>query len=405
MILALCVTGFTLTVNAQQEEKKKTTIELPQWVKNIKFSGYGILQYQAMDPYKKGKDDDGNPILEKNSSNSFKLRLARFILDGKIGDFDWRAQIQGTNATGPGQPTVQLVDLYAEWRRFPEFKIRAGQFKRAFTYENPTHPITQGWRGYADVINKLSAFGDRTGEKSSGGRDIGIQFSGDLFPNANGRRLFHYQIGIYNGEGVNESDKDNRKDIIGGVWVMPIKGLRIGAFGWTGSRGNMIYEYETVHTGKYVLDANGNMIEQTEKKGKTCSMSKNRYAISAEYSTGEYMFRAEYIHSQGWGAASPGNNVREIDYSKGDKADGWYVFGIVPIIKGKLYAKARYQTYRNQKDWATSVNQIECGLNYFFTKNLEMHLEYSRVNDRSIETLTESKHNYNLIDMQMAFRF
>ena len=50
MILALCVTGFALTVNAQQEEKKKTTIELPQWVKNIKFSGYGMLQYQGMDP-------------------------------------------------------------------------------------------------------------------------------------------------------------------------------------------------------------------------------------------------------------------------------------------------------------------------------------------------------------------
>ena len=55
MILALCVMGFALTVNAQQEEKKKTTIELPQWVKNIKFSGYGMLQYQAMDPYKKNK--------------------------------------------------------------------------------------------------------------------------------------------------------------------------------------------------------------------------------------------------------------------------------------------------------------------------------------------------------------
>ena len=186
---------------------------------------------------------------------------------------------------------------------------------------------------------------------------------------------------------------------------MPIKGLRIGAFGWTGSRGNMIYEYETVHTGKYVLDANGNMIEQTEKKGKTCSMSKNRYAISAEYSQDEYMFRAEYIHSQGWGAASPGNNVREIDYSKGDKADGWYVFGIVPIIKGKLHAKARYQTYRNQKEWSTSVNQIECGLNYFFTKNLEMHLEYSHVNDRSIEIANEKKHNYNLIDAELAFKF
>jgi len=365
-LMTIPVSAETLTeVEEVQDTQQKETVEIPAWVKNIKFSGYGMLQYQGQDP-------------EGNHSNSFNLRLARFILDGKIGDFDWRAQIQGTNATGPGQPTVQLVDLYAEWRKYPEFKIRAGQFKRAFTYENPTHPITQGWRGYADVINKLSAFGDRTGEKSSGGRDIGIQFAGDLFPNANGRRLFHYQVGIYNGEGVNQKDMDNRKDLIAGAWVMPIKGVRIGAFGWTGSRGGML----------------------DPTTGEKRSIEKNRYCISAEYDLNEYTFRAEYIHSQGWGAASPGNNVREIDYSKGDKADGWYVFGIVPVIKGKLHAKARYQSYRNQKNWATSVNQVECGLNYFFTKNLEMHLEYSRVNDRTL-----AKHNYNLVDMELDFRF
>ena len=382
MTLVLFAMAIALNANAQ-ETGKKATIELPQWIKNIKLSGYGMLQYQGQDPYKKGKDENGNVILEKNTSNSFSLRLARFILDGKIGDFDWRAQIQGTNANGPGQPTVQLVDLYAEWRRFPEFKIRAGQFKRAFTFENPTHPITQGWRGYADVINKLSAFGDRTGEKTSGGRDIGIQFAGDLLPDASGRRWLHYQVGIYNGEGVNQKDLDNRKDIIGGLWVMPVKGVRIGAFGWIGSRGGML----------------------DPLTGETRSIEKNRYCLSAEYDKDEYTFRAEYIHSQGWGAASPGNNVREIDYSKGDKADGWYVFGIVPIIKGKLHAKARYQAYRNQKEWATSVNQLECGLNYFFTKNLEMHLEYSRVNDRSIEIATEKKHNYNLVDVELDFRF
>ena len=353
------------TEATQAEEKPK--IELPAWVKNIKFSGYAMLQYQGQDP-------------EGNHSNSFNLRLARFILDGKIGDFDWRAQIQGTNATGPGQPTVQLVDLYAEWRKYPEFKIRAGQFKRAFTYENPTNPITQGWRGYADVINKLSAFGDRTGERSSGGRDIGIQLSGDLFPNANGRRLFHYQIGVYNGEGVNQKDMDNRKDIIGGVWVMPIKGLRIGAFGWTGSRGGML----------------------DPLTGQTRSIEKNRYALSVEYDLNEYTFRAEYIHSQGWGAKSPGNNVREIYYENGDKADGWYVFGIVPLIKGKLHAKARYQTYRNMAEWGSSQNSFECGLNYLFTKNLELHFEYARINDR---TLAEDHHNYNLVDVELDFRF
>ena len=383
--LALLLTGLVSTANAEtisevtdvetataeveevQATTGKATVEFPAWVQNIKFSGYGMLQYQGQDP-------------EGNHSNSFNLRLARFILDGKIGDFDWRAQIQGTNATGPGQPTVQLVDLYAEWRKHPEFKIRAGQFKRCFTFENPTHPITQGWRGYADIINKLSAFGDRTGEKSSGGRDIGIQFAGDLFPNANGRRLFHYQVGIYNGEGVNQKDMDNRKDIIGGIWVMPIKGVRIGAFGWTGSRGGML----------------------DPLTGETRSIEKNRYCLSAEYDKDEFTFRAEYIHSQGWGAKSPGNNVREIYYQNGDKADGWYVFGIVPIVKSKLHAKARYQTYRNMKEWSSSVNQVECGLNYFFTKNLELHLEYSHVNDRN---LAADKHNYNLVDMELDFRF
>ena len=373
--------GFSATASAEEQEvqnaqqEKKTLVELPQWVKNIKFSGYAMLQYQ-------GEDKEGS------HSNTFNLRLDRFILDRKIGHFDWRAQIQGTNATGPGQPTVQLVDLYAEWRKYPEFKVRAGQFKRAFTFENPTNPITQGWRGYADAINKLSAFGDRTGERSSGGRDIGIQLSGDLFPNANGRRVFHYQIGVYNGEGVNQKDMDNRKDIIAGVWVMPIKGLRIGAFGWTGSRGEM-------------LDAK--LIDPVTKQPMTRSVEKNRYALSAEYDLNEYTFRAEYLHSQGWGAAKAASNVREIDYTLGDKADGWYVFGIVPVIKSKLHAKARYQTYRDNKEWNRAKTMYEIGANYFFSKNLQLNLEYARVNDRTIAN--PDKHNYNFVDAQLDFRF
>ena len=354
--LLLLMTAFVMTASAQE----KTT----KWYDNVKFSGYGMLQYQGVDK-------------EGAKTNSFNLRLARFILDGKIGDFDWRAQIQGTNAKGPAEPTVQLVDLYTEWRKYPEFKIRAGQFKRAFTFENPTHPVTQGWRGYADVINRLSGFGDRAGEKSSGGRDIGVQLSGDILPNASGRKLLHYQVGVYNGEGVNRSDKNNQKDIIGGMWVMPIKGVRIGAFGWHGSHGGMV-----------TVDGNNENVRL------------NRYAISAEYDKDEYTFRAEYLHSQGWGTGVVGSNV--INYDLGDKADGWYAFGIVPIIKSKLHAKARYQTYRVSKEWSSSVNQVECGLNYFFTKNLEMHFEYSHVNDRN---LAPDNHNYNLVDVELDFRF
>ena len=369
----MTVAAFMVLALTIQAQEKKATIEVPQWVKNIKVSGYGMLQYQA-------EDKDGA------EHNEFNIRLMRVIMDGKIGDFDWRVQMQGSSNAGPGNPTVQLVDLYAEWTKHKEFRIKAGQFKRAFSFENPTHPITQGWYSYAMVINQLVAFGDRTGEKASGGRDMGLQVQGDLFPNASGRRLLHYQVGVYNGEGVNQKDLDNRKDIIGGLWVMPVEGVRIGAFGWTGSRANMIYDYEVASDGT--------------KKALTRSVPKNRYAFSAEYDKDEYTFRAEYIHSQGWGAASAGNNVREIDYSKGDKADGWYAFGIVPVIKSKLHAKARYQTYRQSKEWASAKTMYEVGANYFFTKNLQLNLEYARVNDR-----TALKHNYNFFDVQLDFRF
>ena len=152
MTAALIMVVAALNLHAQ--EQKKTTIELPQWVKDIKFSGYGMLQYQAQAP-------DGA------SENTLNIRLMRLILDGKAGDFDWRVQIQGSSNAGPGNPTVMLVDLFTEWHKYDFFKVKVGQFKRAFTFENPTHPITQGWYAYANVINSLSGFGDRSGEKSS----------------------------------------------------------------------------------------------------------------------------------------------------------------------------------------------------------------------------------------------
>ena len=357
LLFALCM-GF-ISSHAQTNDQPKA------WYDNFKFSGYAMLQYQADD-----KVD--------NEHNEFNLRLMRMILDGKIADFDWRAQIQGTNAKGPGEPTVQLVDLYAEWNKYKEVRIKVGQFKRAFTFESLTHPITQGWYSYGLVINNLVGYGDRTGEKSSGGRDIGIQVQGALFPQADGHRLLHYQAGIYNGEGINKKDADNKKDFIGGIWVMPISGLRIGAFGWTGTKASMDMTTTTINptTKKY---------DVTTLK----SVRKKRYALSAEYDKDEYTFRAEYIHSQGWGT----------NEAWGDKADGWYAFGIVPVIKSKLHAKARYNVYRRSADWSSSKAMYEVGANYYFNKKMQLNFEYARVHERT------GHHNYNFVDVELDFRF
>ena len=123
--------------------------------------------------------------------------------------------------------------------------------------------------------------------------------------------------------------------------------------------------------------------------------------ISAAYDKDEYCFRAEYLHSQGWGADMAGSNT--IDYAKGDKAAGWFVYGIVPVVKGKLHAKARYQTYRIDKTWGSAKTSYEAGVNCFFSKGLQLNLEYARVNDRTIDN--PDKHNYNLINAQLNIRF
>jgi predicted porin len=253
---------------------------------------------------------------------------------------------------------IRLVDLFGEWQKFDFFKVKAGQFKRPFTFENPMHPITQGFMSYSQNVTKLAGFSDRTGEQPSNGRDIGIQIQGD-FLKVNGRNILHYQVGVFNGEGINTKDNDNRKDIIGGIWVAPIEGLRIGAFGWTGSRASV--------------------------------GEKNRYAISAEYAKDDWTFRSEYIHSQGYGE----------DRTKGDKADGIYALCIAPIIKNKFHVKARYDLYRDQKSWGTSKTFYEIGADYLFTKNLQLNLEYARVNERT----DKGEYNYNLVDVELDIRF
>ena len=359
-LLTIALMAVALTVHAQEKSTK--------WYDNVKFSGYGMVQYQASDKYSNQTVTaaDGTKTAEavKNHDNGYNLRLVRMALEGRAHqDFYWKVQMQiNGNTYDPDKSStdIRLVDLFGEWQKYEYFKVKAGQFKRPFTFENPMHPITQGFMSYSQNVSKLAGFSDRSGGNASNGRDIGVQIQGDFLKNGEGRNLLHYQVGAFNGEGINQKDKDNRKDIIGGLWVMPVKGMRIGAFGWTGSR--------------YGVG------------------EKNRYALSGEYVKDDWTFRTEYIHNQGWNAAHTA-----------DKADGIYALCIAPIQKNKLHVKARYDLYREAKEWGQSKTMYEVGADYLFTKNLQINVEYARVNDRTI--VDADKHNYNLVDVELDFRF
>ena len=386
IIMALMAAAVT-SASAQ----KKQTIELPTWLSNIKLSGYGMLQYQYSG--------------QKNAeSNSFNVRMGRISLEGRIADdFYWKAQVQFNGNTSTLGNSPRMVDLFAEWQKYDYFKVKIGQFKNPFTYENPTNPIDQGFMAYAQNVNKLAGFSDRSGMHSSNGRDIGLQFQGDFLKNSNGRNLLHYQVGVFNGQGINTKDVDNQKNIIGGVWVMPIQGMRIGAFGWTGSY---------ARKGTWTDDEHGHQVANGESSfSGTRKLSQNRYAFSFEYKQDGWTVRSEYIHSTGMAFAKSTNNFNDADAkncnlneSLGNKAQGVYGLVIAPLAKlpkgNRVDVKARYDMYQPNGKTDMMKTQYEAGLNFHIGKRFSILTEYALVNDRTL-----AKHNYSMADAEVCFRF
>lgn len=363
----------TESPQANDNDKKN---EKPPIFTKPKFSGYGIASYQAT-------------FQEGNNSNTFNIRIVRASFEGRILNelyYKVQGQINGNTSTLGSSP--RLVDYFMEWQRFDFLKIKLGQFKRPFTFENPMHPLDQGFMSYSQPISKLSGFSDRTGEHASNGRDIGLQLQGDFLKNSSGRYLLHYQVGVFNGQGINVTDVDKKKDIIGGVWVMPIAGLRIGAFGWEGS---------------YARKSGGEVL----------SLNKHRYALSAEYKKGDLQLRGEYIHSTGLGFATtyqkPGDATdltiktytdREGNAIAANKADGFYALAIVPVYRDKLLVKGRYDLYRPSASWLHAKTNYEIGLNFRFCKYFEIQSEYVFTNDRAL-----AHHNYSSVYVQVSVRY
>lgn len=358
-------------------------VKLPKWLSQVNLSGYVLTQYQY----------NGQ---EGAESNSFDLRMARLSLDGRVlDDFYWKIQLQVNGNTSTLGSSPRVVDVFAEWQGLDFLNVKIGQFKNPFTFENPMNPIDQGFMSYSQNVSKLAGFNDRAGAHASNGRDIGLQLQGDVLKNAKGRALVHYQVGVFNGQGINTKDVDQQKNLIGGLWVMPVKGMRLGVFGWTGSY---------ARKGEWTEINPQSGVEET--KAGVRRLPQRRYAFSAEYVFNDWTLRSEYTHSTGAAFAKAltnhdDENSKDCSLSQaGDKADGFYALAIAPIIQKKLHVKARYDLYRNKADWDSAKTLYEVGMDYEFHRNFQVSAEYAFVNDRSL-----AKHDYSMVDVQVSYRF
>ncbi len=309
-----------LAIPAFGQKESKTILSMPKW------GGYIIGRYQ----HNTNEASD-------NAGGGFDLRMVRAYVEGTmLNDFRYYLQLECSGAPGTDKG-VRLLDAYLEWKKYPTFTVRFGQMKRAFTFENPYNPWNLGTGNYSQLTQKLAGMSDRVGEHSSGGRDAGLLVQGDFFPVTDGHRWLHYQVGIYNGQGINHSDKDKSKDVIGGLWISPTEDLQIGAFTWRG---------------RYVND--------------DVKVKRNRMAYGIKYEN-DWTFRAEYASSQG----GKTDNVYAAE-----KADAWYMTLGVPISsKFKVYGS--WDVYRDEKSRDTQNTLYILALDYWLWKNLLVQATYS----------------------------
>ncbi len=285
-----------------------------------------------------------------NTKTDFGVRSVRGHIMGKILDFGYMLQLEYTGVAGTQREEgTHIVDAWIEWQKYPEFKVKIGQQKRAFTFENPYHPMDIGFGTYSQCVSFIGGYADKVGEQNSHGRDVGLAISGDLFP-YNGHKFLHYHAGIYNGQGVNHNDKNKRKDLLAGLWVEPIEKLLVGIYGWSGD---------------YV-------------KADGTTLDRKRWSAGMQYES-DWSARAEYI---------------------GDKdADGWYALVGAPL-NNQFKVYGRWDVYRNTKHWDSTKTNYGLALAYKPCQYVQLQANYTYTHAR-----LELDKNYNTFDIQAYIKF
>jgi len=306
----------------------------------------------------------------EHGGDGFGLRHARLYVDGTImRDFKYRLQLEFA-----GSPHIK--DAFVAWSHWKELEVKVGEFKRCFTFENPMNPWDVGTGDYSQLTRKFAGYGDRVGEASMGGRDLGLQVQGDAFSSPrDGHTQLHYALGVYNGQGINTRDKNRHKDFIGNLQWSPVRDLWIGAFGWL-----------------------GNWVSPDD-----VTVDRNRYGFGVKYESREnnWSARAEYVRSIGHKASDyePGSGSQSFRWTGGNKADAWYMTVGIPVWRWvKVYAK--YDAYREYATWNSMHTIYSLSTNLQPHKNLMLQVQYNLHQEG-----TTTDNCYHQLWAQAYFRF
>ena len=333
----------------EKHEKQKGGLEMP------KISGFVQGMYQA------NLSDKGDLL-----DNTLRMRRVRLSVNGNLSK-TVSYKIQGDFTRSP-----MLVDAFIKYKPCREFAIQLGQFKTPFTLESPINPVNLEIFDYGESVQQLVGYKDVCGVGALG-RDLGLMATGSLFPveNANGYQysIVDYAVGVFNGNGANQLDNNNRKDIVGRLEVHPgLKDLTL-----SGS-----YYY-----GKYLKNEDYNGV-------------RNRWSTGVQYNDGNLVIRGEYLSGNTGYQGFEGEGAPNQFNSKGYYAVAGYNFKFGKEGKEqKLMPVLRYEHFEQQTGvfGAHTADRViymltvdlaptrysTVGINYWPIKSVNFKLDYSLI--------------------------
>ena len=310
----------------------------------LSLGGYIQTQFEA-----------GNAPDSRFSANDrFLIRRARLNLSGSIyQDFAFKleGEFGNSNLKNNASYRAQATDAYLEWTRYNFAKIRVGQFKTTFGYEQlQSDPLlTFAERSIASDVFTIS-------------RQVGASVSGDYY-----NKRLGYTFGAFNGPASNNGFNDNEKFTYSGrLTGTPWKG-KIG--GWESSLSFGVNGYiskdNAVSLTNFGFDSvAGGAVDDL------FTGDRRVWGADTQFHTGPFDFVAEYF--RGHFKPKDAIPVKQLN------ADGFYVSGAAFLVPKKLQAAVRFETVDPNKSVSGNSSDVwSFGLNYYIKDHdVKLQLNY-----------------------------
>ncbi|MFZ1220723.1 MAG: porin [Chthoniobacterales bacterium] len=352
-------------VETTVEEKKPVYVVPGASEFKLTLGGFIQMQYEAGDVFAfEGRFGSGA------IDDRFRLRRARINVSGDFAEqFDFKLEgefeqsdvaLTVRDATGRVLASNSTrtefggTDIFINWHQFPEFQIKAGQYKAPFGLEQLTPDTKLFSLERSQVTSALTPE-----------RQIGLQFWGKPFASAypEQKDLLTYAIGIFNGNGRNVTVNDNDEYMVAGrLELQPWKGKVFGQDGWVRLGGSALTSRDAAGTvltpaGTVRVNADGSLSSFTAPS----AAKREAYGFDGSLHIGPFDLIAEYL-SEDFDArmvngVAPGfNNFR---------ADGYYVQGSYFVVPKKLQLVAKYEAFDPGQVANDNLQSITGGLNYY----------------------------------------